>query len=127
MAVEFSVTDKAVDEERCVVAVTGEVDLFTAPQLKTAISDAMEGGRVRIVVDLSETTFLDSTGIGVLIGMFKRLRSRDGRLALVNTHPHIAKTFDLTGLDQLFTICRTREEALAAVDGGEQARPSAAG
>src|SRR5919197_929811 len=122
MPVEFSVTDKALDEERCIVAVVGEVDLFTAPRLKAAINDAMEDGHIRIVVDLSETTFLDSTGIGILIGTFKRLRSRDGRLTLVNTHPHIAKTFDLTGLDQLFTICRTREEALAALDGDERAR-----
>ena len=74
------------------------------------------GGKSRIVVDLEETTFLDSTALGVLIGTVKRLRSRDGRLTIVNVDQNIAKTFEITGLDQIFTIRATRDEALAALD-----------
>jgi anti-sigma B factor antagonist len=98
------------------VAVRGEIDLFTAPELKTALGEAIEGGKTRIVVDLEETTFLDSTALGVLIGTVKRLRSRDGRMTIVNVDPNIAKTFEITGLDQIFTIRSTRAEALAALD-----------
>ena len=78
--------------------------------------DLVEAGRTRIVVDLTETSFLDSTALGVLIGAVKRLRSRDGVLTIVNTDANIAKTFEITGLDQIFTIRANRDDALAALD-----------
>jgi anti-sigma B factor antagonist len=116
MPPEFSLSTAALDASRHVVAVAGEIDLFTAPELKAALSDALESGRNRIVVDLSETTFLDSTALGVLIGAVKRLRSRDGVLTIVNTDSNIAKTFEITGLDQIFVIRSTRDEAIRALD-----------
>src|SRR6478736_5573408 len=102
MPPEFALNQDPVDDATQVVAVRGEIDLFTAPELKTAL-----------VVDLAETTFLDSTALGVLIGTVKRLRSRDGRLTIVNVDQNIAKTFEITGLDQIFTIRGSRDEALA--------------
>ena len=119
MAPEFGLNSEPADGDRHVVAVRGEIDLFTAPELKAALGEAIEAGRSRIVVDLSDTTFLDSTALGVLIGTVKRLRSRDGRLTIVNTDASIAKTFEITGLDQIFTIRGTREDALAALDEAE--------
>lgn len=121
MPPEFSLSNVAIDDSRHVVAVAGEIDLFTAPELKAALSDALESGRTRIVVDLSNTTFLDSTALGVLIGAVKRLRSRDGVLTIVNTDANIAKTFEITGLDQIFVIRGTRDEALEALDADEAA------
>ena len=121
MPPEFTLTQEALDHQRYVVAVSGEIDLFTAPELKAAIGEALESGRVRIVVDLTATTFLDSTALGVLIGAVKRLRSRDGVLTIVNTDPNIAKTFEITGLDQIFPISATREEAVKALDAEEAA------
>ena len=119
MPPEFSLTEDALDADRHVVAVRGEIDLFTAPELKQKLTDAIEGGKTRIVVDLSDTTFLDSTALGVLIGAVKRLRSREGALVIVNTDQNIAKTFEITGLDQIFTIRPTRDEAVAALDAEE--------
>ena len=116
MPPEFSLSQESLDAERHVVAVRGEIDLFTAPELKSALSEAIESGHTRIVVDLTDTTFLDSTALGVLIGAVKRLRSRDGRLTIVNVDDNIAKTFEITGLDQIFTIRGSREEALTALD-----------
>lgn len=121
MPPEFALSQEALDDERHIVAVRGEIDLFTAPELKSALADAIEEGRLRIVVDLSETTFLDSTALGVLIGAVKRLRTREGRLTIVNTDDNIAKTFEITGLDQIFQISATRDEAIAALDGDPQA------
>lgn len=121
MAPEFVLTEESLDSERHVVAVRGEIDLFTAPDLKTMLLGAIDNGKSRIVVDLSETTFLDSTALGVLIGAVKRLRARDGLLTLVNTDANIAKTFEITGLDQIFLISATRDEAIAALDGDPQA------
>ena len=122
MPPDFALTEESLDAERHVVAVRGEIDLFTAPELKQKLTDAIEGGKSRIVVDLTDTTFLDSTALGVLIGAVKRLRSRDGALVIVNVDQNIAKTFEITGLDQIFTILSTRDDAIAALD--DAASPS---
>ena len=121
MPPEFSLSQESLDSERHVVAVRGEIDLFTAPELKSALAEAIESGHTRIVVDLTDTTFLDSTALGVLIGAVKRLRSRDGRLTIVNVDDNIAKTFEITGLDQIFPISPTRAEAVKALDAEEAA------
>jgi anti-sigma B factor antagonist len=130
MPPEFAITEQSIDAERHVLAVRGEIDLFTAPELKQVLAESIEAGRNRIIVDLTETTFLDSTALGVLIGAVKRLRSRHGALAIVNVDENIAKTFEITGLDQIFTILPTREEAVEAVGaardsaGCQSAQPS---
>jgi anti-sigma B factor antagonist len=116
MSPEFAISEHPIDGERHVLSVRGEIDLFTAPELKQVLAESIEAGRIRIIVDLTETTFLDSTALGVLIGAVKRLRSRDGALAIVNIDDNIAKTFEITGLDQIFTIVPTRDEAVDAVD-----------
>jgi len=117
MPTDFKLTDEQLDGDRHVVAVAGEIDLFTAPDLKQRLASLIEAGRRQLVLDLSETTFLDSTGLGVLIGAVKRLRSRDGELVIVNVDETIAKTFEITGLDQIFTIRSSRPEALEAFEG----------
>ena len=122
MPPEFALNEDSLDADRHVVAVRGEIDLFTAPELKQKLTDAIESGKNRIVVDLSDTTFLDSTALGVLIGAVKRLRSREGALVIVNVDQNIAKTFEITGLDQIFTILSTRDDAIAALD--DAASPS---
>ena len=124
MPPEFSLSQESLDAERHVVAVRGEIDLFTAPELKSALSEAIESGHTRIVVDLTDTTFLDSTALGVLIGAVKRLRSHDGRLTIANVDDNIAKTFEITGLDQIFPISGTRDEAVKALDTDEAAASS---
>src|SRR4051794_37236551 len=116
MPPEFALTEESLDDERHVIAVRGEIDLFTAPDLKATLLGAIDVGKNLIVVDLTETAFLDSTALGVLIGAIKRVRATDGALAIVNTDPNIAKTFEITGLDQIFTIVGTRDEAIAALD-----------
>jgi anti-sigma B factor antagonist len=115
MPAEFTLTEESLDDARHVIAVRGEIDLFTAPELKQKLGEAIEAGRRQIVVDLTDTTFLDSTALGVLIGAVKRLRSDSGHLVLVNVDANIAKTFEITGLDQIFTILPTRDEAIAAL------------
>jgi anti-sigma B factor antagonist len=112
---EFSLTTESIDEQRHVVAVAGELDISTAPQLKSALGDAVASGHTRIVVDLTSTSFLDSSGLGVLIGVVKRLRARDGVLAIVNTNASIAQTLELSGLDRTLAIHATRAEAVEAL------------
>jgi len=113
---DFRLTPSPLGDDGSVIAVRGEVDLFTAPELKKAIGAAVDGGRVRIVVDLSDTTFLDSSGLGVLVGALQRLRDRGGALSIVNVDAAISRTFSITGLDQILAIRDSREAAVQALE-----------
>ena len=113
MAIEFEITDRKVDDDTHVVAVSGEIDLFTAPEFKQRMSDLIDAGRSRVVVDLSETTFIDSSSLGVLIGAHRRLKARDGRLVVACREEAIMKTFRITGLDTVFTLTDSVEAALS--------------
>ena len=113
MAIEFEITDRKVDEETHVIAVTGEIDLFTAPEFKQRMSELIDAGRSRLVVDLSGTTFIDSSSLGVLIGAHRRLKLRGGALLVVCENEAISKTFKITGLDGVFTIAPTVDAALS--------------
>jgi anti-sigma B factor antagonist len=111
----FSVDDEEIDATTQVVDVSGEVDLYSAPELKAHILDAIDGGKTRIVVDLTNTTFIDSTTLGVLVGARKKLRSHDGTLAVVCPDPDKLGLFEMTGLDRVFSIHAERDAALADV------------
>ena len=94
------------------VEVAGEVDLSTAPALKQALLETIEGGARRVLVDLSHATFIDSTTLGVLMGAVKRLRPAGGELAIACNDPNIRKIFEITLLDRVFMIFDTRDAAL---------------
>jgi len=122
MAIDFAITDRAVDDETHLVAVTGEIDLFTAPEFKQRMSAPIDAGRSHIVVDLLGTTFIDSSSLGVLIGAHRRLKLRGGSLVVVCDNEAIVKTFRITGLDGVFTLVASVDEAL----GGDSASPAGA-
>ena len=113
MAVEFEATDERIDDATHVVAVRGEVDIFTAPEFKARISDAIEAGRDLVVVDLTQATFIDSSSLGVLISAHRRLEQRGGRLVIVSDVPAVLNTFRITGLDSVLELVKTRDAALA--------------
>ena len=113
MAIDFQISDRKVDDDTHVVSVAGEIDLFTAPEFKQRMSAPIDAGRSRLVVDLSETTFIDSSSLGVLIGAHRRLKLRGGALLVVCENEAIAKTFKITGLDGVFRLAPTVEAALS--------------
>lgn len=96
-----------------VLAVKGEVDVYTAPRLRERLVELVTEGKRKIVVDLEGVDFLDSTGLGVLVGGLKRLRSNDGEMALVSTQSRILKVFEITGLTKVFSIHDSVEAATA--------------
>lgn len=97
-----------------VVEVGGEIDVYTAPKLREQIVSLVEDGRYHIVVDMEKVEFLDSTGLGVLVGGLKRVRAHDGSLHLVCTQERILKIFRITGLTKVFPIHPSVADALAA-------------
>jgi anti-sigma B factor antagonist len=120
--VNFEVKTDKVDDGTYVISLAGEVDLYTAPEFKQQLLDVIGQGGKDVVVDFSDTTFIDSTTLGVLVGGVKRLRAQDGRLSLVCSDRNITKIFEITGLDRVFTIYPTRDEALAKT--GASSQPS---
>ena len=105
-----------VDETRppyTVLAVKGEVDVYTAPRLREKLVELVSQGKHRIIVNLEGVDFLDSTGLGVLVGGLKRLRSNDGDLGLVCTQSRILKVFEITGLTKVFSIFDSVDAATA--------------
>src|SRR5947208_4209337 len=116
MPARFQVTDEALDAHRHIVAVSGEVDLYTAADLRAALSHAVEEGCTSLVIDLTNTHFMDSTGLSTLVSAQKRMRSRGGRLVIVNVDPSLAYTFQITGLDLVFKVVGDRTAALRALE-----------
>lgn len=110
---EVSVNDHGGDE-RTVVHVSGEVDVYTAPALREELSDLVDAERAHLIVDLTEVTFMDSTGLGVLVGALKKVRTLGGDLQLVINQEKVLKVFRITALTQVFTIHANLEDALRA-------------
>jgi anti-sigma B factor antagonist len=119
----FDIQTEQLGNDGYVIALAGEVDLYTAPEFKQQLLEAIAQGAKNVIVDFSSTTFIDSTTLGVLVGGVKRLRTNDGQLTLVCSDRNITKIFEITGLDRVFTIYPTRDEAVEKLSGASQ--PSA--
>jgi anti-sigma B factor antagonist len=100
-----------------VVDVEGEIDISTAPRLRELLIDLVSQGNYQLIVNLDKVGFLDSNGLGVLVGGLKRARAHDGSLDLVCTRERILKIFKITGLTKVFGIHETVDQAIAATKG----------
>ena len=97
-----------------VIAVSGEIDVYTAPKLREKLIALVEAGSYHLIVDMDGVEFLDSTGLGVLVGGLKRVRAHDGWIDLVCTQSRIQRIFRITGLNKVFRIYDSVAEATAA-------------
>ena len=123
---ELSLSSRTVAGHK-VLEVGGEIDVYTAPQLREHLIAMVEAGDRQVVVDLGRVEFLDSTGLGVLVGALKRLRGVDGELSLVCAQERLLKIFRITGLDRVFTLYGTVEAATAGGEGASGAPAATAG
>ncbi|MFC5181776.1 STAS domain-containing protein [Actinomadura harenae] len=110
---EFAVEHRVV-QDLTVVKISGEIDVFTSPRLREMLLDIIDNGGQHLVVDLGEVTFLDSTGLGVLVGIYHRLRARDGSMSFMGVNERVRRVFHVTQLTKIFVLHRTFEDALAA-------------
>jgi anti-sigma B factor antagonist len=106
--VDLSLETRDVDG-RTIVAVGGEIDVYTAPK----ITELVAAGTYHLVVDMEAVEFLDSTGLGVLVGGLKKVRAHDGSLSLICNQDRLLKIFRITGLAKVFVIHESAEAALA--------------
>lgn len=107
------------DRGTCVVlAVTGELDVATAPQLRQEAVRLSAAGRNHLVVDLSGVDFLDSTGLGVIVGVVKRVRTHGGELAVAGAEDHVMKVFEITRISDVVPMFAAADEACASFGAG---------
>jgi len=119
--IEFQIEEDQPRSGTVVLAVCGEADLHVAPELRERISAVISDGAEELVLDLTETTFVDSMTLGVLLGSLKTLRERGGRMRLVVDRSDIRRIFEITVLDGIFPIHASLDEALAADAAGAEA------
>jgi len=123
----YVISEDTVVDDVAVIAMGGELDYGASPQLREHIFGQIKAGRRRLVLDLSDVTFIDSTAIGVIVGAVTRLRSSGGgSLAVVcpdgddtlsvtcpDARSNVRQIFHITGVDAGVALCRSREEALS--------------
>ena len=109
--VEFSVTSLERDS-RTIVTVVGDLDVHTAPTLQEHLGPLTSAQGVRLIIDLSSVAFIDSTGLGILVGALKHVREVGGTLHVVVTSPRVLKVFTLTGLDAVIAVYPDLVQAL---------------
>jgi anti-sigma B factor antagonist len=114
----FRIEEERPSSATALLILHGEADLHSAPELRERLRATIDDGAANVVLDLSDSTFVDSTSLGVLLGGMKRLRERDGQIHLVVPRPDVRRIFEITLLDRIFPLHETREQALAALSAG---------
>lgn len=109
---DIKVNTRVLNEKAQAVEVQGEIDVYTSPRVKETINELIEKGHYQLIINLEGVRYIDSTGLGVLIGALKKVREHNGRILLVCTNPQIKKIFNITGLVKIFEIFKDEDEAL---------------
>lgn len=109
---DIKISTRPLKDNKQVVEIQGEIDVYTSPKVKETINSLIEQGNYFLVVNLEDVRYIDSTGLGVLIGALKRVREHDGNITLVCNNPQIKKIFNITGLVKIFGISKNEEEAI---------------
>lgn len=102
------------NDEFHVCRLTGEVDAYTVGEFREALSNV--DGVERLLIDLSEVPFMDSAGLGALIGAIRRVREAEGDVAVISTTPSLNRLLHTTGFDRIVPVCETLDDAVAALD-----------
>lgn len=112
MKLSFKIETKNIQDNFPAIILEGEVDVYTAPQLKQHLIAMLESGSKKVLIDLTSVDYLDSTALGVLIGGLKRMKEIGGNMILICPSPRIHRVFEITGLDKIFLIYQSEADAL---------------
>ena len=100
------------DEHSAVLSLQGEVDVANGHEVREAALSLLGSGVKTLVVDLSKTQYLDSAGLGILVGLLKRARESERRIVIVGAQPQVKRIFEITRLNQVFSM---REDVASAL------------
>jgi anti-anti-sigma factor len=113
--IDFGLVDEAVDDTTHVVSLRGEIDAATAPRLGSCLFGLADEGKRAVVVDLSEVTFMDSTGIGVLLNALRHFGSRHGQMVVVCPGQNVRRALEITGVSSIISVFESRDKALSGL------------
>jgi len=113
-SMNLKVTPRRVDDSTQALDLEGEVDVYTAPILRQEIMDQVDAGVKSLLVNLEKVEYLDSTGLGILIGGVKRMKEQGGAMKLVGPSARITRIFEITGLNRIFDVYASESDALAS-------------
>ncbi|MBQ7528799.1 STAS domain-containing protein [bacterium] len=111
---DIKVETKDIENIVKLVSLSGEIDVYTSPKVKETINALIEGGSYNLIINLEQVRYIDSTGLGVLIGALKKVREHEGNIYLVCVDQQIKKVFTITGLVKIFKIFENNEEAISS-------------
>jgi len=117
MAMPLKIDARTEGEATAVLSLAGEVDVANAGQVRDAALTLMSGGTKHLVVDLNATEYMDSTGLGTLVGLLKRMKESGGDVVIAVARPRVRRLFEITGLTQVFRIYDDAAAALKEVRG----------
>jgi anti-sigma B factor antagonist len=115
------------EDRASVFSVSGELDAYTAPDLRDALDEELAGGKSWLIVDLTALTYLDSTGLGILVGTAKKCRQAEGDLAIACVRPNLLKIFEISGTKEILNVVDTMEAAMERLAELESSRASEEG
>lgn len=101
-----------------IIAVAGEIDLYTAPMFKRALTQTIDGGHSDLLVDMTQVSYMDSSGFGTLLGVTKKVRPSGGSVNLIGCNEAIHRMLKITRLNTIFGIFDTEDEAVTTLRGG---------
>ena len=111
-SIEFNVTTQLLEGGIVLLEFFGEVDILASPKIKDVITNLVQNGQEKVIVSLEKIGYIDSSGLGVLLSVLKKIREINGHLCLVCNNPQILKIFEITGLVNVFEICKCCEEGV---------------
>jgi anti-anti-sigma factor len=112
----FTLSDEGHSDSTVIVSVTGDLDLWYAPTLEQRLRRCLEEGQCWVVVDLTKSAFLDSSGLGALTNSMRNIERKGGGLVVINTDDQMRRVFELTGLMRVLNVVPDRAHALAFID-----------
>ena len=114
MDLNINVRDKG---DARIIDLTGEVDAYTSSRFREVMVELIDDGNIRLIVSMAKVEYIDSSGLGALVGGLKRISEKDGKIVLVCDQPQVLKVFEITGLEKVFPIFPSESEAIEAVSG----------
>ncbi|HHU89454.1 MAG TPA: STAS domain-containing protein [Clostridiaceae bacterium] len=100
----FELCTESNDGKNVIISVKGEIDIYSAPDFKESLYQSINDVQQTIILDCSDLTYIDSMGLGILVGALKRVRQKDHNIIIRNPRSTVRKLFRITGLDKAFII-----------------------
>lgn len=108
----LTISSASLSDDARIIRISGEIDIYSSTELKQEVTVCLARGVRILMLDLTDVEYVDSTGLGLMIGALKRLRETQGKLILINPSVRLLRVFEITGLDRVFDICASEREAV---------------